>query len=213
MVWAYVWAAVFAGKPREKIFVPAVLMLGVLADVDLFLRRIGVQHHTLVHSPIFWLLIFTPFFIMYRQRALPYFAAVVQHFLFGDFLVGSVMVLWPFSSLLLGLNVSMSSLLDVIIETVGLALAAIVSYHSGDLRFILSVDIHNMLMMLPLMALLSSMMWFSVDWAIIPLLGNIWSRKLVTAIVFEHIALAIVLSLSTFQGLRALAKIQLARYT
>ena len=36
MAWAYVLAVVFAGKHPGKLFVPAVLMLAVLPDVDLF---------------------------------------------------------------------------------------------------------------------------------------------------------------------------------
>jgi len=58
MTWAYVWAVAFAGKRRIKLFVPAVLMLAVLPDVDLFLGGFRVGHHTFMHSLFFWFVLF-----------------------------------------------------------------------------------------------------------------------------------------------------------
>lgn len=93
MTWAYVWGMAFARKRSTKLFVPAVLMFGVLPDIDLFLRRFGVVHHTFTHSFFFWFVVFAPFLMVFRLKAIPYLAAVVQHFAFGDFLVGSVTIL------------------------------------------------------------------------------------------------------------------------
>jgi hypothetical protein len=202
MVWAYVWAALFAGKRKEKLFIPLVLMLGIAPDIDLLLR--GVIHHTLTHSFFFWLIVFAPFFVVFRQKTVPYFVAVAQHFAFGDFLVGNIMIFWPFSQSYFGLNIAMTSMLDVALETAGSLLAAGISYYNGDLRRMLSTDIHNLLMFLPLLALLTSMLIFAVDWPLIPLIAYIWSRKLLTTIVLGHIILAIFLALSTLQGLRKL---------
>ena len=53
MSWAYVFAVAFAGKRGGKLFIPAILMLGVLPDVDLFLEGFGVGHHTFFHSVFF----------------------------------------------------------------------------------------------------------------------------------------------------------------
>lgn len=149
MVWAYVWAVVFLGKRQEKISVPAVLILGVLPDVDLFLGGIGVFHHTFMHSLFFWLLIFAPFFFVFRRRTVAYFVSIAQHFAFGDFLMGSIMLFWPFSQSYFGFNISMSSMPDVAIEIAGLILAAGISYFNGDFRRMLSMDIHNVLMFVP----------------------------------------------------------------
>ena len=78
MSWAYVWAVVFAGRRGGKLFVPAVLMLGVLPDVDLFLGGFGVGHHMFFHSLFFWFVLFVPFLVVYRRRVVPYLVAVVQ---------------------------------------------------------------------------------------------------------------------------------------
>ena len=202
MTWAYLWATVSARKRRGKLFVPIVLMLGVIPDVDLFLAPFGVAHHTFTHSLFFWLIISAPFFVAFRRRAFPYLVAVVQHFAFEDFLFGTVMILWPFSQSFFGFNIPMASTLDVALETTGLLLAAGVSYFNGDLKRLLSVDSTNFLMFLPFLALLASMLYFAVDWTATPLIAYILSRKLLTALVLSHIALLAVLAVSTLQGLR-----------
>jgi hypothetical protein len=211
MAWAYVWAVIVwavisGGKRRGKLFVPAVLMLGVLPDIDLFFERFGVVHHTFTHSIFFWLVIFAPFLLIYRQKSIPYLAAVVQHFAFGDLLVGKVMILWPFSRSYFGLNIAMPSVLDVALETAGLLLAAGIIIFNGDLKRLLSVDIRNISMFLPFLALLTSMLFFAVDRSIIPLVGYIWARKLLTTIVLDHVILATFLAVSAAQGLRALKR-------
>jgi len=209
MAWAYVWAvAVWALMSRSKrggkLFVPAILMLGVLPDIDLFFGRLGVVHHTFTHSLFFWLVMFAPFLMVYQWKSVPYLVAVVQHFAFGDFLVGKVMIFWPFSLSYFGLNIAMPSVLDVALETTGLLLAAGIVVFNRDLRRLLSVDSRNVSMLLPFSALLASMLFFAVDWPIIPLVAYIWSRKLFTITVLDHIILALFLAVSAAQGLKAL---------
>ena len=209
MTWAYIWASIFAGKSKVKLIVPAVLILGIAPDVDIFLRGFGVLHHTFTHSFLFWLVVFVPFFAVFRRKSIPYFAAVVQHFAFGDLLVGNVMIFWPFNQSFFGFNIAMTSTLDVALETTGLLLAAGISYFNGDLKRMLSIDVQNLLMFFPLSALSLSMTHFAVDWPLIPLITYIWSRKILTIIVLGHIILAVFLALSTIQGLRKLLKITL----
>jgi hypothetical protein len=209
MAWAYVWAvvvwALISGDKRGgKLFVPAILILGVLPDIDLFLGSFGVVHHTFTHSLFFWSVIFVPFLLVFRRRSIPYFVAVVQHFAFGDFLVGRVMIFWPFSLSYFGLNIAMPSIPDVGLETAGLLLAAVIIIFNGDLRRLLLVDERNILMLLPLLALLSSMLFFAVDWSLVPLVAYIWSRKLLTALVLGHLILVAFLAVSSAEGLRAL---------
>jgi hypothetical protein len=204
MAWAYVWAVVFGGGRGGKLFVPAVLMLGVIPDVDLFLQGFGVVHHTFTHSLVFWFVMFAPFFVVFRLKSVPYFAAVVQHFAFGDFLVGNVMIFWPFSELFFGYNIAMPSVFDVALEMAGLLLAAGIVFFGGGLRRLLLVDKRNVLMLFPFLALVASMLFFAVDWPIVPLIAYVWSSKSLTIIVLGHVFLAIFLAVSTAQGLRRL---------
>jgi len=207
MAWAYVWAVVFAGKRWGKLFVPAVLMLAVLPDVDLFLWGFGVEHHTFTHSLFFWFVLFAPFLAVYRGKVIPYLVAVVQHFAFGDFFVGEVMLFWPFSFSYLGFNNAMISVFDVALETLGLLLAAGIMYFNGDLKRLLSVDKRNVLMFFPFLALVTSMLFFAVDVPIVPLISHIWNSRLLSTIVIGHIVLVVFLAVSTAQGLRRLQKL------
>jgi hypothetical protein len=165
-----------------------------------------VVHHTVTHSFFFWLVIFAPFLLVFHRKSIPYLAAVVQHFAFGDLLVGTVIILWPFNSSYFGFNISMPSVLDVALETAGLLLAAGIIIFNRDLRRLLSADSRNILMLLPFLALLASMLVFAVDWPIMPLVAYIWSRKLLMIIVLGHIILATFLAVSAAHGLRALKK-------
>jgi hypothetical protein len=208
MAWAVVWAVIaaiiFEGKRRGKLFMPAVLILGVLPDIDLLLRGFGVEHHTFTHSLFFWFVIFAPFLVVFRRKSIPYLVAVVQHFAFGDFLVGNVMILWPFSSQYFGFNITMVSAIDVALETAGLLFAIGIIYLNGDLRRLLSIDVRNISMLIPFLALLTSMLFFAVDLPVTPLIVHIWSNGLFATIVFAHIFFAIFLAVSMAQGWRGL---------
>jgi len=206
MAWAYIWAMMLAGKLRGKLFIHTVLMFGVVPDVDILLQGFGVVHHTFTHSLFFWLVMFAPFFAVFGRKLIPYFVAVAQHFVFEDFLVGKVMMFWPFSLSYFGFHITMPSILDVALEIAGLLLAAAVAYFSGDLKRLLSLDTQNSLMFLPFLALVTSMLFYAVDWPIIPLIAYVGSSHLLATLVWAHIVLTIFLAVSTAQGLRNLFK-------
>lgn len=207
MTWAYVWGMASARKQSTKLFVPAALMFGVLPDIDLFLRRFGVFHHTLTHSFFFWLVVFAPFLIVFRSKAILYLAAVVQHFAFGDFLVGSVTIFRPFSRSFFGFNIPMLSALNAALEVAGLLLAIGIIYLNGDLRKLLSTKTSNIWMFLPSLALIASMSVLEVDAQTSILTSHIlFQNDAIAAILLAHIALVVVLAVSTTQGLRGLAK-------
>lgn len=205
MSWAIVFASVFNFKTKNKLFFPAVLILGVLPDFDLFLGKYGVVHHTFFHSIFFWFLLFLPAMIKFGWKlVLPYFVALLQHFVFGDFLVGDVMLFWPFDFSFLGFNSTMLSSLDAGLEITGLVLAIVVLYYRNDLKGLVSVNLKNVLMVFPLLALVSSMIYFTVDWPVIPLIDYVGNSPVLTTIVIGHLILVGLLSISSFQGLRKL---------
>ena len=212
MAWAYVWAIVaWAFIPRVKragkLFVPAILMLGILPDADLFLGSLGVVHRTITHSFFFWIIVFLPFFIIFRLKSVPYFVAVVQHFAFGDLLIGTrVMIFWPFNSSFVGFNFGMASPIDVALETAGLVLALGIMVYIGDLKRLFSVDKSNILMLLPSLALLASAsaLFFAFHRSSTnPFASNLSSGDLLIVLVIGHLILFAFLAVSTIQGLRA----------
>ena len=114
------------------------------------------------------------------------------------------MLFWPFSRSYFGFDASMVSVFDVALETAGLLLAAGIMYFNGDLKRLLSVDLRNIPMFLPLLALVTSMLVLAVDWPIIPLVAYALSSPLFATIVLAHVVLAIFLAVSAAQGLRRL---------
>ena len=206
MVWAYVfaalaWALIPGVKGTGKLFVPLVLLLGVLPDSDLLLEHFGILHRTVTHSFFFWGLLFVPVFWFFRLKAVPYFAAVVQHFAFGDFLMGNVTMFWPFNWRFVGMGFGMPSIVDVVLESAGLILAAGLLFYFGDLKRLLSVDKRNVFMMVPLMGLVVSALFFAFKWASIS--SYILSSEMLIGLAVGHLILIGFLALSTTQGLRA----------
>lgn len=208
MAWAYVfamiaWAFIPGIKRSGKLIVPLILLLGILPDSDILLGGIGVMHRTFTHSFFFWLIIFVPLFIVFRLKSLPYFVAVVSHFAFGDLIIGKVMVFWPLSSKLVGLGFNMGSIVDVTLEIAGLAIAAGIIMYSGDLRRLLSVDKRNILMLLPLLALIVSALYFDFHLGgVTSLFDYVSSSNLLIILAIGHLILVAFLVASTFQGLR-----------
>jgi membrane-bound metal-dependent hydrolase YbcI (DUF457 family) len=209
MAWAYFWAIVAwalisRAKRVGKLVVPAILILGILPDADFLLESLGVAHRTLTHSFLFWFVVFLPVFFIFRLKSVPYFVAVVQHFAFGDFLMGQVTFFWPFSSSFVGLKFGMPSIVDVGLETGGLLLASALIILNGDLKRLLSVHKSNVLMLLPLLALLAPAIFIATHWSITVIIGYILSTKLLITIAIGHLILVAFLTVSAIQGMRAL---------
>jgi len=205
MVWAYIWAWLSARALKVDVLIPAILLLGALPDIDLFLSGFGVVHHSFTHSLLFWFILFTPLYWLLRWRAVPYLVAVMQHFVFGDFLVGSVMLFWPFSQVFFGVNLRIGLFEDVFLEGSGLLLSAILIILNGDFKRMISIRRENLFMVVPLLALLASMLFFAVDQPLVPLVLYISSRKLLTIMVTCHLILLGFLAASSIQGVRSTA--------
>jgi membrane-bound metal-dependent hydrolase YbcI (DUF457 family) len=98
--------AYLLGKGSAKLLkvdlnIPLILTLSILPDIDIifeFLLKSPI-HRGPTHSIIMAILVFIPFFLLYRQKAAPYFAALASHSLIGDFLIGGqLQLLWPLST-------------------------------------------------------------------------------------------------------------------
>jgi len=199
------WSLIPKAKRGGKLIVPAILLLGILPDADLLLSNLGVVHRTFTHSFFFWIIIFVPLFIVFRLKSVPYFVAVVQHFAFGDLLMGKVMIFWPFNSLQVGFGIGMPSLIDVTLEIAGLLLALGIIVYSGDLKRLFSVDKRNILMVIPLLALLVSTIFFASNWpSMDSLIAYILSSNLLIFLAIGHIILFTFIAISALQGMRTL---------
>jgi hypothetical protein len=204
MSWAYVWAAIFSGKLKARLFIPLILILGIIPDIDIFLWSFGVEHQSFTHSIFFWVVLFLPVLKFLGWKGFPYLISVLQHFVFGDFIAGGPMLFWPFSSSSFGFGIAMTSIYNVLVEIGGFLLAVVFMYFREDLRRLLSLESRNILMSVPLLALLASMLFFAVDWSIFPLIAYVGSSPLLSTVVLGHSALVVILIASTAQGIRGI---------
>ena len=75
--------------------VAVLMVLSIIPDIDIIFGVEGF-HRGPTHSVITALLVFVPFFVLYRQKAIPYFLALASHGLIGDLLVGgNLQLFWP----------------------------------------------------------------------------------------------------------------------
>lgn len=100
---------------KVNINISLVLLLSLLPDIDLIIP--GLEHRGPTHSIVIYTIIFLPAFMIYKKRAIPYFAALAQHSLIGDLLTGGgAQILWPLTSNWYGAGIMMTSLTNVYIE-------------------------------------------------------------------------------------------------
>jgi len=95
--------------------VSLLFLASILPDIDLIIP--GVEHRGPIHSIIVLFLAFVPVLITYKKRAIPYFIALAQHSLIGDFLTaGGVQMLWPITITWYGAKIEVTSLTNISLE-------------------------------------------------------------------------------------------------
>jgi hypothetical protein len=155
----YLVAWAVARWRREKLVLWLAFTVGIVPDYDILFRSLGLIHHTYTHSLLLW----TPIVIVlvwWRKESLPYVAGILSHLLIADFLVGSVPLLLPLSSVCFGLSLGMPSAADALLESSSLFLMLLVMWLSGDLRRALSGERVNSLMVVPLVSI-ASLTWLA----------------------------------------------------
>jgi len=143
--------------------VPLVLVLSVLPDVDIILGFLlnSEIHRGPTHSIVTAILVFVPFFVLYRQKVTPYFAALVSHSLIGDFFIGGqLQLLWPLSTSEFGLHesgfqyIDISSPLNLALEVTLFAISLIIMYKTRDLFHFFRNNQLNLVLIIPIFTVL-----------------------------------------------------------
>jgi hypothetical protein len=137
---------------KTKINIPIALALSIIPDVDILFESLHIpfiMHRGPVHSIITALVIFLPFFLIYRARAIPYFLALVQHFLIGDYLTGGSQLLWPVSSQLYGIGLQITSRTNIIIEWIAFSISTVAMIKTKDIHKFFQAHATNVLLAIP----------------------------------------------------------------
>lgn len=137
---------------RVKINIPLLFLVSVLPDVDLLIP--GLEHRGPLHSLVVCCMFVIPFMILYKQKVIPYFVALLQHSLIGDYVTGGSQLLWPFSQSLYGIDTMVEGLPNIAVEWLVFVVAIFVMFKSKDLMMLFSSDRSNLVLFVPFVTVL-----------------------------------------------------------
>jgi hypothetical protein len=134
--WGYVLGRGPARAKRTQVNIPLLILAGAVPDFDLLIGQpyaTILGHHGIFHSWLAIVLCSIPFFFAYGGATIPYFIAVIQHTLFGDFVTNQIPLLFPLTLSQTGLNLSETNPAAAIaLEILGFLLFLAIFAISGD---------------------------------------------------------------------------------
>ena len=148
---------------HTKINIPILLVLSILPDIDILSDLLFHYplHRGPTHSIIVALLIFLPFFVIYRKKAIPYFLGLISHSLIGDFIAGGQLrLLWPLSQVEFGLHelgfpiIKVGSPPEILLELSLFIIATIVLIMSKDWCVFFKGRLSNLVLIIPIATVL-----------------------------------------------------------
>ena len=199
--WSYLFSK--ATGRRLNVNLPAYLALlsGILPDFDIYFQPYLV-HHTYTHSLIVIIPVVLVLTYFFGRIGFAFSIGILSHLL-GDFLVGTIPLLYPFysNSFDVGLNLGIPSLADTALEIGAFGLVLLYAYRNGDYKLVLKPSRESLLLAIPLFALVTLTLLFAGDRSI-PLAEFAFSRRALTIITLGHILLSGILALGVLHGFR-----------
>ena len=139
--------------------VAVLMVLSIIPDMDILVRVEGF-HRGPTHSVITAFLLFLPFFFFYRQKAIPYFLALVSHGLIGDLLIGgNLLLFWPLQNTPIFMPapfpyISITSTLNVAAESALFVAALVVLAKTKDFLLFFRRNLSNLVLAIPIFTVL-----------------------------------------------------------
>ena len=146
-----------SGKATAKLAhvnvnVPVMFTLAILPDIDLLIPRLA--HRGPTHSLIVLALLFVPVFLLYKKRAIPYFAALILHPLIGDILTGGAQLLWPLTTTEYGLRLDIANPANILTEWTFFLASLALLYTAKDLHTLFQRHRSNLFLLIPIFTVL-----------------------------------------------------------
>jgi len=153
-----------SGKLLKVSFnIPLILVLSIIPDIDIlfdFLFNSDI-HRGPTHSVIMAILIFIPFFVLYRKKSVPYFVALASHSLIADLIIGgNLQLLWPLSASEFGLYelgfpyIDIYSPINIALEFTLFIVALLVMLKTRDLLHFFRNSKLNLVLVIPIFTVL-----------------------------------------------------------
>jgi len=133
--------------------IPLLLVASVISDFDLLIP--GLEHRGPTHSLIIIYLLFLPAFIVYRKRAVPYFIALIQHSILGDYLTDEgIQLLWPATIRWYGTGIAITGLTNILIEWTFFLTSLTIMLKAKDMEVLFQHHPSNLLLSIPILTAL-----------------------------------------------------------
>jgi membrane-bound metal-dependent hydrolase YbcI (DUF457 family) len=163
MAIAYLLGKGSAKALRTKLNIPLLLVLSILPDIDIVYDYLtGAEiHRGPTHSLIFAAVMFIPFLVYYRKKAVPYFLALLSHSLIGDFFVGGQLrLLWPLSRAQFGAHemgfpfINIFDTTNIVIEVTLFVVASAVLFKTHDWKVFFTANLSSLVLIVPITTVL-----------------------------------------------------------
>jgi hypothetical protein len=198
--WSYLFSKVTGRELKVNLPAYLALLSGILPDFDIYFQPY-IVHHTYTHSLIVVVPVVIVLTYFFGRLGFAFSIGILSHLL-GDFLVGTIPILYPLlPNSDVGLNLGIPSLAETILEIGAFALVLVYAYRNGDYKLIVKPSRESLLLGIPLFALVTLTLLFAGDRSI-PLAEFAFSRRALTVITLGHILLSGILGLGVLQGLR-----------
>jgi len=136
-----------------NINLPLLFLASVFPDIDILIP--GLEHRGPLHSVILFCLVFIPIFAIYKKRAVPYFVAVIQHIIIGDYLIGgNLQLLWPLTANTYGFHIGISSLINITLEWCLFLISMTFMIKTKDIFSLFKRHSSNMILAIPVLTVL-----------------------------------------------------------
>jgi hypothetical protein len=200
MMFGYLFVRLFDRAFKTHTPTWLALTVGLIPDADLYFASLGLEHHTITHSILFWLPLIP--LVYYKRQYIPSYVGILQHML-DDMLVDTVPLFLPLSTVSIGLDLGAPSVWDTLLECSALLVVAIVAYANGDLREMYVKNLSLLKNAVPLVLMVSLTLIASNEFKVQLVKYAVSSQKL-TLISIGHVVVGGALAVSVLQGLRAL---------
>jgi len=135
-----------------KVNIPLLFLASILPDIDLLL---GLEHRGPTHSLIMYTIIFLPAFWLFGKQVVSFFVSLAQHSLLGDLLTGGgVQVLWPAVSEWYGVQMQITSALNISLEWAAFLMAIALLWKTRDAMSLFQHHPSNLLLTIPVAAII-----------------------------------------------------------
>jgi hypothetical protein len=155
MALGYILGRGSAKLVKTNLNIPLVLVLSVIPDIDILIQHVDglasiFPHRGPIHSVVLSLVAFIPLFIIYRKTALPYFIALIQHMLIGDYLTGGQLeLLWPITQQKFGTLTTIENIQNIGLEIALFTISIALLLATKDISKLFQSHKSNLLLAIP----------------------------------------------------------------